>query len=459
MQKVYLITDYGASPDTDALQTDFIQSAIDECFRNGGGEVVIPRGDFRTGDIRLRSHVTLKLLSGAKLIGSRDPEEYFHYLNDKLEPLPESYMTPQLFTPFRNFKPTDHYDPDDHNYDYVRLAGSRWNNALIRAFDAEDIAVIGEPDSIIDGDDPFDEVGEENYRGPHGMTFFGCKGVRLAGYTIVNTGNWAHNLHGCDNIDYSGVTALAGHDGIHMSVCSNIKITDSVFKTGDDCIAGFANVNTIVERCYINSSCSAFRFGGTNMVVRDCDLVGPGEYAFRGSLSKEDKRAGVPSPKDGGRRNMLAAFTYYADYSLPITEKPGNIVIENCRLKNIDTILHYNFSGNETWQKQRPLADITFANIDAEEIKKPLTAYGGASEPFTLTLRDFRVRFSEKSPAFLWLCNHDRVLLERVKVEGLGGDSKLIETWSEGEIVLRDVQHDAGAEIVRAGRDFACRAI
>ena len=91
MQKVYLITDYGASPDTDALQTDFIQSAIDECFRNGGGEVVIPRGDFRTGDIRLRSHVTLKLLSGAKLIGSRDPEEYFHYLNDKLEPLPESF--------------------------------------------------------------------------------------------------------------------------------------------------------------------------------------------------------------------------------------------------------------------------------------------------------------------------------------------------------------------------------
>ena len=459
MQKIYLITDYGAFPDTDTLQTDFIQSAIDECFRNGGGEVVVPRGSFRIGDIRLRSHVTLKLMSGACLIGSRNPEEYFHYLNDALEPLPESYVTEQLWSRFRSTALTGRYDPEDESYDFVRKTGSRWNNALIRAIDACDIAIVGEEDSVIDGDNPFDEIGEENYRGPHGMTFYNCRNIDLSGYTIKNTGNWAHNTHRCENIELQGVTVLAGHDGIHMSACTNLKIEDSVFKTGDDCIAGFANVNILVRNCYINSSCSAFRFGGTNLIVRDCELAGPGEYAFRGSFSIEDKRAGVPSPTEGGRRNMLSAFTYYADYSLPIAEKPGNILIEHCRFKNVDRFLHYNFSGNETWQRQRPLSDIRFENIEADGVRMPLSAYGGADEPLDLTLRDVDVRFTGNAAAFLWVCNYDRVLLERVSIVGLGVDSKLIESWSDGEVILRNVKHDAGAEIVRAEREFSCQAI
>ena len=33
--------------------------AIDECFSNGGGVVIIPAGIYRTGGLRLRSHVTL----------------------------------------------------------------------------------------------------------------------------------------------------------------------------------------------------------------------------------------------------------------------------------------------------------------------------------------------------------------------------------------------------------------
>lgn len=55
---VYTITDFGARI-SDLLQTEAIQRAIDECFSNGGGEVIIPAGIYRTGGLRLRSHVTL----------------------------------------------------------------------------------------------------------------------------------------------------------------------------------------------------------------------------------------------------------------------------------------------------------------------------------------------------------------------------------------------------------------
>ena len=305
MTRQYPITGYGATPDAGTLQTKFIQSAIDRCFSDGGGEVVIPRGTFMSGDIRLRDHVTLRLLSGAVLLGSRDPMDYFNHRSDTLQPIDKAEMTDRRFVSFHTIENNTSYDPTRVEYEYVRRQSSRWNNALIRAINAEDVAVIGEKDSIIDGADCFDPEGEEDYRGPHGITFHDCKNVRFEGYTIRNTGNWAHNLNRCENVTMENVIVLAGHDGIHMSVCRNIRISDSDFRTGDDCIAGFANVNTLVERCHINSSCSAFRFGGTNMLVRDCEICGPGEYGFRGALSREEK-GGLRAVAEGRRTQEYA---------------------------------------------------------------------------------------------------------------------------------------------------------
>ena len=61
------ILDYGAKPNGE-LCTKNIQSAIDACFLQGGGEVVVPSGEFLTGGLRLRSQVTLHLLENAKLL-------------------------------------------------------------------------------------------------------------------------------------------------------------------------------------------------------------------------------------------------------------------------------------------------------------------------------------------------------------------------------------------------------
>ena len=80
--KKYNILDYGAVPGAAGMQHGAIQAAIDACFGAGGGEVVIPAGTFRAGGIRLRSNVTLHLLTGAVLLGSRDPEDYFILEND-----------------------------------------------------------------------------------------------------------------------------------------------------------------------------------------------------------------------------------------------------------------------------------------------------------------------------------------------------------------------------------------
>lgn len=63
----YNIVDYGAKPDTTILCTSALQQAIDDCSRAGGGRVVVPAGMYKTGSIRLKSHVCLYLEQGATL--------------------------------------------------------------------------------------------------------------------------------------------------------------------------------------------------------------------------------------------------------------------------------------------------------------------------------------------------------------------------------------------------------
>lgn len=152
--KRFSILDYGAQSGTDELQTEAIQTCIDACFLAGGGVVEIPQGDYRTGGLRLRSGVTLHLLENAHLLGSRNPEDYGAFLTDTLEPVADDDRTDAAWSPA-----TERIDKRF----FVKCA-SRWNNALIRAIDARNLAIIGEPGAYIDGCDCFDEQGEEHYR-------------------------------------------------------------------------------------------------------------------------------------------------------------------------------------------------------------------------------------------------------------------------------------------------------
>ena len=438
MKKTVNIKDFGAC-ENEALQTRAIQEAIDTVFLAGGGEVQIPSGVFLTGGIRLRSNVTLHLFENAVLKGSQNPDDYFVcYTEDKIEPLSPERITNAPYVHLSGISGETKYDEHDERYNFRRLPGSRWNNALIRAIDAENVAIIGEAGSYIDGNNCFDEQGEEFYRGPHAITFFNCKNITLKGYGLRDSANWAHNMLFCENISMSHVKVEAGHDGFDAFVTNNLTITNCEFYTGDDCIAGFGNTNVLVADCLLNSSCSAMRFAGTNVLVRNCKMFGPGKYLFRGKMSSEDKHNCKPSPKPG--RNMLSAFTYYADYSMPIPELPGNIIIKDCLFENVDRFLHYNFSGNETWQRHRPMSDITFENIKAEGVGMALNAYGREDFPLELTLKniDISVRAGAEVTELIKSAHCKRITLENINLENFSGDC-IVRTLTDVNVVSDNV--------------------
>ncbi len=454
--KIFSVTDFGAVPNSQSVQTDAFQKALDACFLAGGGEVTVPAGSFVIGDIRIRSNTTLHLLKNAVLLGSRDPADYIHINSDSLEPLPEEQNTMAIwYHPFEWIKMGGGFKK------HLYTAGSYWNYGLIRAAYAENIAIIGEEGALIDGRNIYDPKGEENYRGPHGINMHFCKNVTFRGYTIENASNWAHCIMQSENVTFEDLTVHAGHDALHTRACSNVTMQNCTLITGDDCVAGFDNLDVVVRNCKISSACSAFRYGGNNILVENCEIWGPCQYQFRGSFTKEEKISGV-QVTENGRTNMLSFWTNFVTDDLPVRRPAGKVLIRNCTVKNADRMLHLNLSGNEPWQRGTPPTDITFENMKLEGIKMGLTAYGIESSPMTVTLKNIDYSFAEDcTESAMMRVAHGNVKLENVKVNGFKGNT-LIRTWSDDvKVNVDNLTCDLGDGVLlkRAEEEFVCQPI
>ena len=406
----YNILDYGARSDS-GLVTREVQSAIDACYLAGGGEVVVPEGRYTVAGIRLRSGVTLHLFENAELIGSADPEDYFSYLSDEIEPISdeerEHVVATTLSSTCQSVRPY-----------------SRWCNAIIRAIRAKDVAIIGERGSKIDGRNCYDPKGEEGYRGPHPIDFWYCENVRLEGYTVADGGNWGHAIQNSSNITMRRVTVLGGHDGFDIRTTDNVLVEDCVFETGDDCIAGFDNIGVTVRRCSFNSACSIFRFGGTDVLIEDCHGYAPAKYGHRYGLSEEKKKSGAPTDANC-RYNCHTVFLYYCDKRAKIRRTPGNIVMRRSKFDGVDAI--FNLPFGHKWSCNVSLDNIRFEDCEFTNLHLPTNVKAPEGEPLSLTLERCRATYAEDY-----------------------GDQPFVRTSGHREIVLKDVSVEAPSPYIEA---------
>lgn len=73
----FVITAFGAKTSASAkVNQDAINRAIATASKKGGGEVIVPKGTWNTGAIRLQSHVNLVISDGATLKFAFDPKLY-----------------------------------------------------------------------------------------------------------------------------------------------------------------------------------------------------------------------------------------------------------------------------------------------------------------------------------------------------------------------------------------------
>ena len=363
------------------LQTAYIQKALDACRDAGGGQVNLGNGVWPIGSVRMYSNTTLHLSAETKLVASEDIRDYedFHVLS----------TLGYLKSPFV----VEAWNLPEH---YIM--------APIVAFDAENVAVIGEPGSVIDGSDCFDPAGEEKFRGPMGMVFSRCRGVTLKGYTYRNAANWAHQLDSCTNVHVENVTVLAGHDGINIHHCVGVTIENCDFRTGDDCVAGYNAENVVIRNCGFNTSCNSFRFGGKNLLVEDCRFWGPGEYPHRVS----------------GRHNTIYAIEYYAIRYDDIRVDSENWIFRNCTFDSIDGFINYRY-GKLWMHDARPLRDLTLENVTINNLSEPSVMIPAAGNPMTLTMKNAELTWRNGVPAEgMFITTPDiKFVLDNVKIEGM----------------------------------------
>ncbi len=369
MNMIYDLTACGVTPDADEPQTQAIQKVLDLC-KDSGGTVVFPKGTYRVSSLLLHSGTTVLLRSGAVLLGSENCDDY------EVFDVPEdvSLRTDQELIP--------QYFGDKKRPEYRR--------AMLSAYGAHNISIIGEPRSVIDGQNCFDPDGEEHYRGPHGIFLSNCKDVVLKGYTIRHSGNFMHQLDACENITMTDVTSLGGSDGIHLHCCKNTEINRCVFRTGDDCIAGINLRNLHVNNCVLNSSCQAFRIGGVDLLAENCHVYGPGYYPHRVTIVKSKTEI---LPREAGRHNLYAMMIFFASETFPAEEHSQRIVFRNMIVENADRVLHYHADSAGDLQSGDRLRELTFENVRFTGLERSSVVNASAEEPLTVRLRDVTAEF------------------------------------------------------------------
>ena len=198
------IRDFGATGDGTTKDTAAFQQALDRCSVLGGGEVVVPPGNYVTGAIELRSNTLLRLEENAVITGTADFADY---------PVTQ-----------------------------VRWEG-KWIQGrvgLLYAIGASNIGIVG-PGRIAGNVDLGGRPNAQNpLRHPALIEPIGCRNIRLEGFSTNYRLMWSIHPTNCEDVLIRGlnIRSTGGNgDGIDLDSCRHVRVENCNIATGDDCIA------------------------------------------------------------------------------------------------------------------------------------------------------------------------------------------------------------------------------
>ena len=274
---------FGAMGDGKTKDTEAFQKALDACAAAGGGEVVVPAGNYLIGSIELKANTTLRIEMGATILGSPDLVDY---------PIIKA-----------------------------RWEG-RWvdaHRALISANDASHIAVIGS--GKIAGNPALG--GRQMQRRPCVIEPINCTNVRLEGFTATQRQMWTTHPTYCENVVVKNViirSSGGNSDGVDVDSCKHVLIEGCDISSGDDCIALKSGRGLEGYRAARPTE---------DVLIRNCTLA---DNIFA--------CIGVGGETSGGIRGVRiehCKFTQAKTFAIYIKSRPGRgAFIENISAKDLD---------------------------------------------------------------------------------------------------------------------------
>lgn len=255
------ITQFGAQPGADC--TAAIAAAIAACTQAGGGRVVVPAGEWLTGAIHLRSNVNLHVTEGATLRWTFDLEKY-----------------PVVFTRWEGVECMN-YSPFIYAWEQENIAITgkgtldggatwetwwSWNN---RNDGAPQRRQVPDRNRLIEYGEkgvPVEQrvFGPGHYLRPNFIQPYKCRNILIEDVTIIRSPMWEIHPVLSRNITVRGVKIIShgpNNDGCDPESSQDVLIEDTMFDTGDDCIAIKSGRNNDGRRVNVPSE---------NIIVRNC---------------------------------------------------------------------------------------------------------------------------------------------------------------------------------------------
>lgn len=320
--KDFILTNYGAIGDNNTDCTESFRQAIEDCYKQGGGRVVIPEGRFKTGPIYLKSNVNLHLSENAVIAFSTNPNDYLPVVFTRWEGIELMNYSPFIYSfGEQNIAITGSGTLDGcaDNYNWWPWKGKTeygWEEGMEEQNSSNRRPALFEMGE--DGVPVEDRIfGEGYYLRPQFIQPYRCENILIEGVKIINSPMWIIHPVLCNNITIQNVHVDSdgpNTDGCNPESCKDVLIKNCYFNTGDDCIALKSGRNAEGRR--IGVPCE-------NIIIQDCTMAnGHGGIVVGSEIS-------------GGVRNV---FAENCKMSSPLLDRALRIKTSSMRGGTIEDI-------------------------------------------------------------------------------------------------------------------------
>lgn len=340
------IREFGAVHGGIVSNTKAIQSAIQACFENGGGHVVIPQGIWLTGPIKLLSGIDLHLEKGALLLFSKSKEEYPLIVTEYEGMKHLRAVSPIMAVNAENISITGDgvIDGSGHLWRICKefkFTKREWAKLLKKSPDtlistnegdiwfptqsAIDGYKKGEPDLSNEEEALKQAAPYYDFYRPVMVEIRNCDKVLIEGVTLENSPAW--NVHPvyCKNVTIRdayirNADYAQNGDGLDVESCRYVEIANVRFDVGDDAICIKSGKNREARKIQIPTE---------DVYIHDCVVLhGHGGFVVGSEMSR-------------GVKNILVENCTFMGTDVGIRFKSAmgrGGVVENITLNNINMI-------------------------------------------------------------------------------------------------------------------------
>ena len=358
------VQNFGAAADGVTLNTEAIKKAIDAAAKVGGGTVYFPAGEYLTGPIHFKSHITILIDAGATLKFSRNFDDYLPMVKSRWEgtvgmnfsPLFYGYQVENITICGRG---TIDGQGDEWWEFYRKLREEKKKYGKIQT-QSKWQKMHRELNKDVTNPDNWN-WNESNFLRPPFVQFFECNNILIEGITIQNSPFWTINPVFCNNVTINGVTIVNppesyNTDGINPSSCTNVHIANCHISVGDDCIT---------LKSGRDDDGRQFGKPTENVTIANCTMLnGHGGVVIGSEMSGDVRKVTISNCVFNGTDRGIRIKSMRGRGGVVEEVRISNIVMKNIRYEAITFNMFYQETPDE------PVSDRTprFRNIHLSDM-------------------------------------------------------------------------------------------